>query len=257
MFDARLRRVVKRVLPNFLQRMLYPFEALVFDRLSRFAAELPENSLVLDAGAGECQYESLFAGHRYVGLDSTVGDASWDYSRLDVIGDLESIPLSTSLVDAVISVVVLEHTREPKRVVAEMARVTAQQGKLFLVVPDQWEVHQIPNDFFRFTRYGVEYILRESGFRVIAIEAVGGFGWLMSRRSINALTFFQGGLKWPIFFLLAPFLGFLFPLVLYFVDALDRQRDFTLGYICVGERQAEASASALSDASVAARRPNR
>jgi SAM-dependent methyltransferase len=229
----------------------------VSDRLAAFAAELPEKSLVLDAGAGECQYASLFKRHRYVGLDSTVGDTSWDYSRLDVIGDLEHIPLSTSVFDAVISVVVLEHTREPKRVVAEMARVTAPQGRLFLVVPDQWEVHQIPNDFFRFTRYGVEYLLHEGGFQVLKIEAVGGFGWLMSRRCINALTFFQGGLKWPIFFALAPFFGLLFPFLLYFVDALDRRRDFTLGYVCVGQRQAKVSANTFSDASVAARRSNR
>ena len=93
------------------------------------------------------------------------------------------------------------------------------------------------DDFFRFTRYGVEYLLVEAGFRVLQIEAVGGFGWLMSRRSINALTFCQGGWKWPVFVLLAPLLGFLFPFVLYFIDVLDRQRDFTLGYVCIGQRQ--------------------
>jgi len=237
MLDSRIRRLAERVLPKFIWRILDPFEAVVSDHLSRFAAELADNARVLDAGAGECRYASVFKRHRYVSLDSRVGDASWDYSRLDIIGDLESIPLPTSVFDGVISVVVLEHTREPKRVVAEMSRVIKPGGKLFLVVPDQWEVHQIPNDFFRFTRYGVEYLLVEAGFRVLQIEAVGGFGWLMSRRSINALTFFQGGWKWPVFVLLAPLLGFLFPFVLYFIDVLDRQRDFTLGYVCIGQRQ--------------------
>src|SRR5437867_1922661 len=237
MLDSRIRRLAERVLPKFIWRILDPFEAVVSDHLSRFAAELADNARVLDAGAGECRYASVFKRHRYVSLDSRVGDASWDYSRLDIIGDLESIPLPTSVFDGVISVVVLEHTREPKRVVAEMSRVIKPGGKLFLVVPDQWEVHQIPNDFFRFTRYGVEYLLVEAGFRVLQIEAVGGFGWLMSRRSINALTFFQGGWKWPVFVLLAPLLGFLFPFVLYFIDVLDGQRDFTLGYVCIGQRQ--------------------
>ncbi|PYS55988.1 MAG: hypothetical protein DMG13_01995 [Acidobacteria bacterium] len=246
MLDARIRRLAEHVLPDFIWRVLDPFEAVVSGRLSAFAAELADNSLVLDAGAGESRYASVFKRHRYVGLDSALGDASWDYSRLDIIGDLESIPLSTSAFDAVVSVVVLEHTREPKRVIAEMARVTRAQGKLFLVVPDQWEVHQIPNDFFRFTRYGVEYLLGETGFRVLHIEAVGGFGWLMSRRSINALTFFQGGLKWPIFVILAPFLGLLFPLILYFLDGLDRRRDFTLGYVCIGQRQSGRHSSCLS-----------
>jgi len=236
MLNPSVRRVWERVLPNFLRRTLDPFESLVNERISAFARGLAKNSLVLDAGAGECRYAALFGGHRYVALDNGIGDLSWDYSRLDVIGDLEQIPLPASTCDAVISVVVLEHTREPKKVVAEMARVTRSHGKLFLVVPNQWEVHQAPNDFFRFTKHGVAHLLETGGFQVVQVEAVGGFFWLMSRRCINLLTFFQGGLKWPIFFLLAPLLGVFFPVLFYFADALDRRRDFTLGYICIGER---------------------
>jgi SAM-dependent methyltransferase len=228
--------MAERFLPGFLLRVLDPFEARVLERISVFAGQIADGSLVLDAGAGECRYAPLFAAHKYVALDNSLGDLSWDYSRLDVIGDLEQIPLSASTFDAVISVVVLEHTRDPKLVVAEMARVTNLRGKLFLVVPNQWEIHQAPNDFFRFTQYGVGHLLAAAGFRVLNIEPVGGFFWLMSRRCINTLTFFQSGLKWPIFFVLAPFFGLLFPLLFYFADALDRQRDFTLGYICVGER---------------------
>ena len=237
MLNPRVRRLGERVLPKFLRRILDPFEARVSDRLSAFAGEIARNSLVLDAGAGECRYAPLFTAHRYVALDNSVGDRSWDYSRLDVIGDLEQIPLSGSAFDAVISVVVLEHTREPKQVVAEMARVTRPLGKLFLVVPNQWEVHQAPNDFFRFTQHGVAHLFDAGGFRVLRIEPVGGFFWLMSRRCINGLTFFQEGLRWPIFLILAPVFGLLLPVLLYFADSLDRRRDFTLGYICIGERR--------------------
>ncbi len=237
MLNTRVRRAAERLLPDFFRRILDPFEALVSDRIKTFAASLPRNSLVLDAGAGECRYAPVFTGHRYVGLDNSVGDPSWDYSQLDTIGDLEQIPLHSAAFDAVISVVVLEHTREPSRVVAEMARVTRVGGKLFLVVPNQWEVHQAPNDFFRFTEHGVAHLVTSNGFEVKRIEPVGGFFWLMSRRSINGLTFFQGGLRWPIFIVLAPFLGLLFPVLLYFADSIDRRRDFTLGYICTAERR--------------------
>jgi SAM-dependent methyltransferase len=236
MLNPRFRRIAERLLPRFVLRTLDPFDALVHARLSAFAAGIGKSSLVLDAGAGECRYAPLFRNHRYVALDSSVGDQSWDYSKLDVIADLEQIPLPTSICDAVVSVVVLEHTREPKHVVAEMGRVTRAGGRLFLVIPNQWEVHQEPNDFFRFTQYGAKHLMTAAGFRVMNIEPVGGFFWLMSRRCINALTFFQGGFKWPIFLLLAPFLGGLLPVLLYFADRLDHRREFTLGYICVGER---------------------
>jgi SAM-dependent methyltransferase len=174
--------------------------------------------------------------HRYVAIDNGAGDPSWDYSKLDLIGDLEQLPLKPCSFDAVLSIVVLEHSCRPQQIVDEMARITRPNGKLFLVVPNQWEVHQAPNDFFRFTQYGVTELLNAGGFRIVSIEPVGGFFWLMSRRSVNGLTFFQGGAKWPLFFLLAPLLGLLLPLLFYFADGLDRRRDFTLGYICIGER---------------------
>jgi SAM-dependent methyltransferase len=234
--NPRIRRTAERVLPKFLLRALDPFEGLVSERLASFAKDVMEGSLVLDAGAGECRYAPLFKAHHYVAIDNSVGDATWDYSTLDVIGDLEQIPVRTGSFDAVISIVVLEHTRRPQQVVDEMARVLRPNGKLFLVVPNQWEVHQPPNDFFRFTNYGVTHLLTMGGLRILKVEPVGGFFWLMSRRCVNALTFFQGGIKWPIFLALAPFLGLLLPALFYFADALDQRRDFTLGYICIGEK---------------------
>ena len=236
MLNARVRRAAERLLPGFVRRVLDPFDAATRDQLAEFAAKLPVDALVLDAGAGECQYAPFFKRQRYVSLDNAVGDEDWDYSKLDFIADLESIPFQSAAFDAVISVVVLEHTREPKSVVVEMGRVTRKSGRLFLVVPAQWEVHQAPNDFFRFTRYGVEHMMNAAGFRVERIQPVGGFGWLMSRRSINTLSFFQGGARWIIFVAFAPFLGLLLPLFLYWADRFDRRRDFTLGYICVGEK---------------------
>lgn len=236
MLNTQVRLAAERVLPRFLLRWLDPFDAFVSDRLLVFSAALPEQSRVLDAGAGECKYAPLFSRHRYVALDSAVGDASWDYSRLHALGDLEQLPFAPSVFDAAISVVVLEHTCNPLKVLCEMGRALRPGGKLFLVVPSQWEEHQVPNDFFRFTRFGVEHLLKQSGFQIQLIEPVGGFFWLMARRCINLLAFFQGGFKWVAFILLAPFFGFFFPLTLFFLDRLDRRKEFTLGYLCVATR---------------------
>ncbi|MDD5544568.1 MAG: class I SAM-dependent methyltransferase [Acidobacteriia bacterium] len=236
MLNRQIRRTAERVLPDFLLRWLDPFEAFVSERLQAFSNALPTPSCVLDAGAGECRYASLFVRHRYISLDSAVGDGSWDYSRLNTLGDLEQLPFAPTVFDAAISVVVLEHTRNPLKVLCETGRVLRPGGKLFLVVPSQWEEHQIPNDFFRFTRFGVEHLLEQSGFRIETIEPVGGFFWLLARRCVNLLAFFQGGLKWVLFALLAPFFGFLFPVALYFLDGLDRRKEFTLGYVCVASR---------------------
>lgn len=236
MLNKRVRRAAESLLPRFLLRALDPFESRTADALAEFAAALPGNSRVLDAGAGESRYAPLFRGHRYLAVDSAVGDLAWDYSKLDLLGDLEQLPLAGGSFDAALSVVVLEHTREPLRVLRETARVLRPGGRLLLVVPQEWEVHQAPHDYFRYTRHGLEYLLGCAGFRIRRLEPVGGFFWLMARRSVNLLAFFQGGLKWALFVLLAPLFGLLFPVLFYFADRFDHRRDFTLGYICEAER---------------------
>jgi SAM-dependent methyltransferase len=203
------------------------FETAIDDAVKAFAASLPPRARVLDAGAGEGSYRAYFGALRYTGLDLGVGDAAWDYSKLDVIGDLTGLPFISGIFDASLNVVTLEHVREPGRVLTEIARTLAPGGRFLLIAPHEWEEHQQPHDYFRYTRYGLEYLLRQAGFQSFEIRPVGGFFRLLSRRLLNALQFFPG----PLMFIAAIF--FVPPaLVLPLLDPLDRKRNFTLGYIC-------------------------
>ena len=182
---------------------------------------------MLDAGAGEGDYRAYFAAQRYTGLDLGVGDSAWDYSGIDVLGDLASLPFLGCAFDASLNVVTLEHVREPARVLTEIARTLAPGGRFLLIAPHEWEEHQQPHDYYRYTRYGLDYLLRQAGFERIEIRPVGGFFRLLSRRLFNALQFFRG----PWMLLAALF--FVPPaLVLPLLDPLDRRQNFTLGYIC-------------------------
>jgi SAM-dependent methyltransferase len=232
MLNPRLRAAAEAALPGFLLRALDPFEARVRDAVEQFAASLPAGARVLDAGAGELRYAHCFARQRYVALDLAIGDSAWDYSRLNLLGDLERLPLADGAFDAVVNIVTLEHVRRPQQVIDELARVLRTGGRLFLVAPLEWEVHQAPHDFFRYTRHGLEHLLSTAGFQVRHLEPVGGFFWMMARRSINFLSFFQGGPLWILFVLLAPVFGLVLPLLCYALDGLDRRKDFTLGYVC-------------------------
>jgi SAM-dependent methyltransferase len=232
MLNPRLKSTVQALLPRFLLRALDPFEARMTDAVGEFARSLPAGARVLDAGAGESRYAPLFVEQRYTALDLAVGDAQWNYAGLDVLGDLECLPMGDETFDAALNVVTLEHVRRPQVVIQELARVLRRGGRLLLVAPLEWEVHQAPHDYFRYTRHGLEHLLTTAGLRADRLEPVGGFFWLMARRSVNFLSFFQGGAKWILFVLFAPFFGLLIPVFLYVVDGFDRRRDFTLGYIC-------------------------
>jgi len=192
---------------------------------------------VLDAGAGETRFKTNFAHAKYVAVDSTEGDAAWDYANLDAVARLEDLPFSDASFDRVISTVVLEHVAEPGKAIREFRRVLSPGGTVHLVVPCQWEEHQRPHDYFRFTSNGIRHLLECEGFRVRRIEPIGGFFWMLGRRLMAVLSFVQKGWRWILFPILAPVFGLLLPLCCYYLDALDGDRSFTLGYICEGWRE--------------------
>jgi SAM-dependent methyltransferase len=237
LFNSQFVAAIKRVIPDALLTRLDPFEATINSFVGKIASSTPPSAPVLDAGAGECRFKSSFAHARYVGVDFGQGDPSWDYSRLDALGRLEELPFPDRSFDRVISIVVLEHTAEPCRVLSEFRRVLSESGTVHLVVPHMWEEHQRPHDYFRFTSNGIRHLMARAGFRVDRIEPIGGFFWMLSRRLVAVLGFAQRGWRWILFPILAPVFGFLLPLCCYYLDVLDEDKAFTLGFICEGSRE--------------------
>jgi SAM-dependent methyltransferase len=223
-------------LPKLLRRHILHFEVAIAEAVETFAGALPDAVRLLDAGAGEGQYAHYFARQRYCGIDLAVGDATWNYSRLDALADLTALPFRTGTFHAAINVVTLEHLREPGRALTEIARTLEPGGRLLLAAPHEWEVHQAPHDYFRYTRYGLQYLLEQAGFEAVEIRAAGGYFRLVARRLLNGLQFFTGGVRW-LGFLPAAILLVPPALILPFLDALDRERNFTVGYICTARKR--------------------
>jgi SAM-dependent methyltransferase len=228
------RRLIWKV-PRPIRGLVLRFEVRIEETLERFARTLPPGSRVLDAGAGECQYAHLFAHTRYVGIDLGVGDTTWDYTQLDASADLARLPFSDGVFDAALNVVVLEHTREPALVISELARVLKAGAALIVIAPQDWAVHQVPHDYFRYTRYGLAWLITRAGLSVRSIEPIGGFFTVLGRRLLEAALFFQGGWRWLLFPPLALLLG---PagVIAPWLDFLDRERNTTLGYICLAAK---------------------
>jgi SAM-dependent methyltransferase len=222
-------------LPRWLWRYVLHFEGAIEDEVSRFAERLPAGSRVLDAGAGEGQYAKFFGRQRYCGVDLSVGDAAWNYAALDALADLTALPFRANTFDACLNVVTLEHISEPGCALAEISRTLAPGGLLLLIAPHEWEVHQAPHDYFRYTRHGLEYLLKRAPLEIVEIRPVGGYFRLLARRLLNGLQFFSGGWRWILF---VPAALLLVPpaLALPLLDPLDRERNFALGYVCTARK---------------------
>jgi SAM-dependent methyltransferase len=226
-------------LPRPMRRHILHFEVEIEDAVAQFARSLPGGARVLDAGAGEGQYARHFALQRYCGVDLAVGDEAWNYSRLDVIADLCRLPFPRDVFDAALHIVTIEHLREPAQALAEIARSLAPGGRLLVAAPHEWEVHQAPHDYFRYTRFGLAYLLEKSGYEMIEIRPAGGYFRLLARRLLNGLQFFTGGLRW-LWFIPAAIAVVPPAMILPWLDFLDRERNFTLGYICTARKRKEA-----------------
>ncbi len=221
--------------PRVLRDQLLHFEGMMERELLTFSQSLPGGARLLDAGAGESRHAALFARQRYTAVDLAVGDAAWNYSKLDALADLCALPFRDATFDAAINMVTLEHVCDPARAIHELARTLKPGARILFAIPQDWEVHQAPHDYFRYTRYGIRHLLQQAGLEPLRVVPAGGYFRLLSRRLLNGIQFFKGGWRWLLFLPAAACLGppaLLLPLF----EPLDADKNFTLGYICEAQR---------------------
>ena len=209
---------------------------LVNDKVRAHLSEL--RGTVVDLGCGTRPYEADILAHaqRYVGVD-------WHKTlhglRADVAADVSRpLPLRSGSADGVVAFEVLEHLAEPAVMLGEAHRVLAPGGVLLLSVPFQWWVHEEPHDFYRFTRFGLAYLLGKAGFERVDIRPTSGF-WSMWVLKLNYQTarLVRGPrpLRWVLRALLIPF-WWLGQVLAPLLDRVWREERETAGYFVVARK---------------------
>lgn len=90
----------------------------------------------------------------------------------DLVLDVRAMPqITDASYDAVFCSGVLEHVDDCHGAVAECHRVLRPGGTFLVGVPFAQRLHRVPQDYWRFTEFGVRYLLR--AFTIEAIEAIG------------------------------------------------------------------------------------
>jgi predicted O-linked N-acetylglucosamine transferase (SPINDLY family)/GT2 family glycosyltransferase/ubiquinone/menaquinone biosynthesis C-methylase UbiE len=77
------------------------------------------------------------------------------YETTDVVGVGENLPFKDGVFDAVFSLNVLEHVRDPFTCAKEIARVLKPSGKLYCVAPLMAPYHGYPNHYYNMTKAGL------------------------------------------------------------------------------------------------------
>lgn len=109
---------------------------------------------VLDVGCGEKPYAVWMTGvEQHVGVDVFPGP------RVDtVITPEQRWPFDDTSFDAVLCTQVLEHVSDLDHVLAEIHRLLKPGGRLVVTVPFLYNQHGAPNDYRRFSLYGVRQL---------------------------------------------------------------------------------------------------
>src|SRR4051794_35790894 len=118
-----------------------------------------------------------------------------DIQRLDMVRD--------GSYDSAICIEVLEHLPEPGRAIATMQRVLKPGGVAVISVPHLSRLHDLPYDYFRFTEFGLRYLLDKGGLEVVQIETKGGLLTFLAHQLSTVLL----AVAWSVPFLKAPLLA--------------------------------------------------
>lgn len=190
---------------------------------------------LIDIGCGDMPYKNLI-------LDKVT-----QYDTLDIekrvaevkfVGDIQNMDIiSDASYDSALCLEVLEHVQNPFQAIAEIHRILKKGGTLILSVPHLSRLHEEPHDFFRYTKYGLQSLLKTVSFELLRITPQGGiFSFLGHQFStIFVCLFWHIPLLKQIVFFVNKW--FWVKLCHSLDKVFDRKKIFSLGYVCVAQKR--------------------
>ena len=189
---------------------------------------------LIDLGCGDMPYRDLIVGK--VSQYDTF-DIEERTDGVVFVGDIQNMDMiNDNSYDSAVCFEVLEHVRRPAKALSEIFRILKPAASIILSVPHLSRLHEEPHDYFRYTKYGIQFLLEDAGFKVVEVNAHGG---LFSFLGHQFFSFFIC-LFWhiPVIKHIAFFLNkWLCVKPCYFLDkAFGRNQIFACGYICVAQK---------------------
>lgn len=126
--------------------------------------------ILLDFGCGSKPYKALFNVTDYIGVDFENPGHPHLNENIDFFYNGHDIPFQDNYFDCIFSSEVFEHVFNLPRILLEINRVIKKDGLILITCPFAICEHEIPNDFARYSHYGLTHLLQQSGFEIISFQ---------------------------------------------------------------------------------------
>lgn len=124
------------------------------------------NGDVIDIGCGSKPYKNFFNFNKYIGVDLRKNNKK-HMSEVDIIFDGKKLPFENEIFDSFICSQVFEHVFNLSELLKSINRVLKKNSTGIVTIPFIWDEHEQPNDFARYTSFGIIDILKNNGFKII------------------------------------------------------------------------------------------
>ncbi|PCJ61773.1 MAG: hypothetical protein COA79_05615 [Planctomycetota bacterium] len=203
---------------------IYPF-------LNKEFSDFKKDMNILNIGAGGQVGELLKEYSIKNGFKVTTFDISEERNP-DILGDICSHDFEGLKFNYIVISEVLEHLHSPHLAIDTIWNILEPDGRLVLTVPFIFPIHERPYDYFRFTKYGLEFLLNKFSF--VQIEERNSW-----TETINVLMVRLIMDKKIVSKLFAPFF-ILFAYMqlpfIYLVSAIINTDFITTGYLVVAKK---------------------
>jgi len=216
---------------RFLNWLVYS----IHDRELLRCAKQYFSGRLIDIGCGIKPYKKLLAPYvsEHVGLDHD--KTLHDPSQVDLFGTAYKIPSEDNVFNCALATSVLEHLEEPEQALRECYRVLRPGAVAIYSVPFIWHLHEEPRDFFRFTKHGLKYLFKKTGFEILELSALSGFWVTFGQLFVyNLYRYHRGPLRWTG---IIPLLGLMIQAMAYVLDKFDKSEEWTWMYMVVARKE--------------------
>lgn len=187
----------------------WPQFGLLLDDCDKLSKVLPKNSTIVCMErtllyGGISLFAPLFSQHEFISLDcspgSSDGRGAYNKSMVDdarclvVESAARGLPEATGLPDDFADLVMVpnlvHHVKDQEGMFAEIARIMKPGGRGYIFEPLLRELHQAPDDYLRYTPFGLQRMIERADLEFSSYEATGGPFTAIAYCWVQALEYF-------------------------------------------------------------------